>query len=133
MADMTSVSLDYGDTHLEFSFTWGVFDALRAEWGDEFQPRLGALFTQGDTTDLAFVASIASGQMLGPDTFLPQLKVINALYRAYELGWSGRDIKLASKEDSEDEGKKPRRSKMSSTDTLRRGWGWGWLGKIFSR
>lgn len=119
--DMSSVPFEHGGTHLTFSFTWGVFETLQNEWGDEFQTRLSALFVKGDVTHLRLVASLASGQSFDLGTNLPVQKTINALYRAYELGWSGRDVGAGPEEVSEGTGKKPLRFARFSIATLMRG------------
>ena len=91
MSDVLGVPFNHNGTQLVFSFTWGVFEALQVEWGDEFKDRLRRLFVEGDVTDLRLVASLAASQSFTVDTTLPVQQVINTLYRAYELGWVGRD------------------------------------------
>ena len=102
---MTSVPFEHGGTQLDLTFTWGVFETLQAEWGDDYQGNLNSLFVHGDVTYLRFVASLVSGRTLGVDTVLPVQKLINAMYRAYELGWSGRVVD-PSPEDGGDETRK---------------------------
>lgn len=121
---MTSVPFDYDGTPLNFAFTWGVFETLHATWGDEYQANLAALFV-GDVTHLRLVASLASSYEFQPDTILPVQRTINALYRAYELGWSGRDVgpgpEPTDEGDAESPGKKRKRSGIFSILTSRRG------------
>lgn len=118
---MSSVPFTHGGTQLTFSFTWGVFETLQNEWGDEYQTKLSYLFVKGDVTHLRMVASLASGQSFDLGTVLPVQKTINALYRAYELGWSGRDVGPGPEEVSESTGKKPLRSARSLIATWTRG------------
>ena len=89
--DNQSVTLDLGDTSLTLRFSWGVLEAIVAEWGEAWSERLDALF-RGNPADLRFIAGLVAGRMFGPDTVLPAAVVINALYRAYQLAWTGVDI-----------------------------------------
>ena len=130
---MTSAPLEHNGARYDFTFTWGVFETLQAEWGDAYQTRLADLFTKGDTTHLRLVAALTSGQSFGLDTVLPVQKTVNALYRAYELGWSGRDVGPGPEEASEDSGKKPRFFARLLTVTSTPGWLWGSRGKNSSR
>ena len=109
--DITGVPFEHGGTSYFFSFTWGVFDTLQAEWGDEYAANLASLFTTYDMTHLARVVELTSGHVIGPDSTIPVQPLKNTLYDAYELGWSGR-VPTPAKPDggSEDNGKKPRRS-----------------------
>lgn len=129
---MTAAPLEHNGARYDFTFTWGVFETLQDEWGDDYQLRLARLFTKGDTTYLRRVAELTAGANFGPDTVLPVQKTVNALYRAYELGWSGRDVGPGPEEASEDKRKKPQPYARSSTATSTRGWPWGWLGRTFS-
>jgi len=120
---MTSVPFDHNGTPLNLSFTWGVFETLHATWGDDYQANLASLFV-GDVTHLRLVASLAASHDFTPDTILPVQKTINALYRAYELGWSGRDVGPGPEPvegEAESTGKKPKRLGIFSILTLRRG------------
>lgn len=122
---MTSVPFSFNGTQLDLAFTWGVFETLQATWGDKYQANLAALFV-GDVTNLRLVASVVSGHEFTPDTILPVQRLINALYRAYELGWSGRDVGPGPEPETdegvaESTGKKPRRLGIFSILTSRLG------------
>lgn len=123
--NMTSAPLEHNGARYDFTFTWGVFETLQAEWGDAYQNNLADLFTKGDMTHLRLVASLASGHTFDRDTVLPVQKTVNTLYRAYELAWSGRDVGQGPEEASKDNGKKPRPFAKLLTTILTPGWLWG--------
>ena len=130
---MTSVPLGFNGTHLEFKFTWGVFEALHAEWGDTYETKISDLLTGRNLVNLRYVVALATGVAVSPDQVLPVQKTINAMYRAYELGWSGRDVGPGPEEVSEGTGKKPTPYAKSSTNIWTLGYLWGLCGRIFSR
>lgn len=103
--------LSYGGKDYALCFSWGVWETLLSEWGDDWQARLSTLMG-GNPRDLRYVASLLSKGELGDAVQPPVTPTINAIYRAYELAWSGVDIGEAVLEAKAD-GKKPRSSLLS--------------------
>lgn len=107
-----SVQHEWRGQTASFTFTWAVFETLVAEWGAEaWQDRLLAVLS-GNPADLRYVASLADPAT--DTTDWPVGPTINALYRAYALGWQGIDIGEPKPEpEAKADGKKPRLSLMS--------------------
>ncbi len=118
-----SANYTWGDVYYRLEFTTGGLLEIAGEFGDAWSVRLNALFT-GDLRDLDFVADIATGGLFDPSVNVPKAPFVNAIYRAYELSWSGRDIdKEASdeKEGGEGSGKKLQASLKSLLSIGRNG------------
>lgn len=114
-----AVPFTWGGKEYSLCFTWAVFSALEAKWGEEWQTQLGATLT-GSPAHLTYVAGLVSGGELDGSQPVPVVPFLNALYRAYELAWSGHDVGEAT-EASEADGKKPGLSVKSWMSTLMRG------------
>lgn len=92
MSDNLSVTHTYEGTTYRLAFTWDVWEAFLAEWGDEhWQQRLNALF-QGNPKDLVFIATQLTDGEFDRSVTIPFSPFVNAIYRAYELAWNGIDV-----------------------------------------
>ncbi len=110
MSDL-SVPYSWGEKNYVLEFTCGGLLEIAEKFGDGWSERLHKVFT-GELADLEFVASVATGGDYDPAYNVPKAPLANALYRAYVLSWSGRDIEKMAESDEEG-GKSEKKLKAS--------------------
>ena len=96
MSNNGIVEFEWHGAPLTLRFTYDAIDGIERKFGEDWMARLTDLFNGRSVADLAFVASLATGetQKSIQATSPPVVPFVNALYKAWELAWHGQETIL---------------------------------------
>lgn len=95
------VLLSHDGRTVTLQFTWGVIEAIRAEWGDDYAARMEAALVKSNLPDVAFIIATVAG-MPTEDVmkWSPPIAVAGgAINQAWQRAWFGGEAP-AKKDDA---------------------------------